>query len=72
MTIFHRYDELGRPLILRQLSFNGDNNQWIAVSEVTRVYNRAGWGYKPITYPSGHAVAYNYDTAGRLADGSQN
>jgi RHS repeat-associated protein len=59
------YDELGRPLVQRQLfKLNGT---WSPTYQISRTYNRAG-GITSQTYPSGHVVNYNYDNAGRTAD----
>src|SRR5205814_2732223 len=58
-----------RPLVLRQLfKLNGT---WSSSYQTSRAYNRAG-GATLQTYPSGHTVAYNYDSAGRLADNGAN
>jgi RHS repeat-associated protein len=61
---FTSYDQLGRPqqLIQRFRSDSVDYDYYIQ-----RSYNRAGM-LTSQTYPSGHAVTYNYDSAGRLAD----
>jgi len=66
-TVVVDYDALGRPFLLRRsFKFNGAwNPNW--VYDVSRTYNRTG-GVKSQTYPSGHLVTYNYDSAGRLAD----
>ncbi len=64
-TSVDSYDAVGRPLVQRQLfKLNGT---WSPTYQVSRIYNRAG-GVTSQTYPSGHSVAYNYDSAGRLAD----
>ena len=67
-TVFHSYDALGRPLVLKQ-SFKV-NGVWInpdSPYQISRTYNLAG-AVATQTYPSGHSVTYNYDAAGRLAD----
>jgi RHS repeat-associated protein len=64
-TAVDSYDALGRPLVQRQLfKLNGS---WGPTYQTSRAYNRAG-GVTTQSYPSGHAVTYNYDGAGRLAD----
>ena len=61
-TAIDSYDELGRPLIQRQLfKLNG---VWSATYQTSRAYNLAV-GVTSQTYPSGHTVAYLYDSAGR-------
>jgi RHS repeat-associated protein len=56
---------VGRPLVQRQLfKLNGT---WSGAYQTSRAYNRAG-AVTSQTYPSGHFVTYNYDSAGRLAD----
>ena len=63
------YDALGRPLVQRQLfKLNGT---WSPTYQITRDYNRAGAVISQ-TYPSGHAVSYAYDAAGRSATFSGN
>ena len=44
---------------------------WSASYQTTRTYNLAG-GVKSQTYPSGHAVSYTYDAAGRTSSFSGN
>jgi len=64
-TSIDSYDSLGRPLVQRQLfKLNGT---WSGTYQTSRTYNRAG-GVTAQTYPSGHSVTYNYDSAGRLGD----
>jgi RHS repeat-associated protein len=65
---FSSYDHLGRPLQLLQ-RFRSDSVNYDY--KVQRTYNRAGL-VTAQTYPSGHAVTYNYDMAGRLADKDSN
>jgi len=64
-TAVDSYDALGRPLVQRQLFKL--NNVWSGPYQTTRGYTLAG-GVKTQTYPSGHSVTYNYDSAGRLGD----
>jgi RHS repeat-associated protein len=64
-TSIDSYDALGSPLVQRQLfKLNG---VWSPTYQMSRTYNRAG-AVKTQTYPSGHSVTYNYDSAGRLGD----
>ncbi|HEX3252822.1 MAG TPA: RHS repeat-associated core domain-containing protein [Pyrinomonadaceae bacterium] len=63
-TLFDSYDALGRPLVLKQLFKL--NSVWSAPYQISRVYNLANVTSQ--TYPSGHSITYNYDSAGRLAD----
>ena len=64
-TLVDSYDSLGRPLIIKQIfKLNG---AWSAPYQVSRAYNLAG-NVIGQTYPSGHTVTYNYDSADRLAD----
>jgi RHS repeat-associated protein len=64
-TSIDSYDALGRPTVQRQMfKLNGT---WSLPYQTSRTYNRAG-SVATQTYPSGHAVTYNYDPAGRLAD----
>jgi RHS repeat-associated protein len=64
-TSIDNYDALGRPLVERQLfKLNGS---WGPTYQTSRAYNQSG-RVTTQTYPSGHAVTYNYDGAGRLAD----
>jgi RHS repeat-associated protein len=56
------YDAVGRVLERRQ-SFVAGGAQYSVKLE----YNLGG-GVTRMTYPSGHAVTYNYDAAGRLGD----
>ena len=58
------YDALGRPLVQKQ-QFQ-TNGVWSKNYTVQRSYALAGQLASQI-YPSGHAVTYNYDAAGRLA-----
>lgn len=64
-TLIESYDVLGQPLVLKQL-FKA-NGVWSTPYQITRSYNVSG-GVTSQTYPSTHAVTYNYDAAGRLAD----
>jgi RHS repeat-associated protein len=58
------YDALGKPLVQRQLfKLNGT---WSPTYQISRGYNLGG-GATSQTYPSGRAVSYTYDTAGRTA-----
>lgn len=58
------YDALGSPLVQRQLfKLNGT---WSPTYQTSRGYNLAG-EVTSQTYPSGHAVSYTYDAAGRTA-----
>jgi RHS repeat-associated protein len=60
------YDALGRPKSLgQQFYYNNTWTQPYSISSIT--YDRAGH-VTSTTYPSGHAVTFNYDTAGRLGD----
>jgi RHS repeat-associated protein len=61
-TAIDSYDALGRPLVMRQLSKL--NGTWSTTYQTSRTYNLAG-GVINQTYPSGHTVTYNYDSAGR-------
>jgi YD repeat-containing protein len=56
-------------LVLRQLF--KVNSVWNAAYQTSGAYNLAG-AVTSQTYPSGHAVTYNYDSAGRLADNGVN
>jgi YD repeat-containing protein len=63
------YDALGRPLVQRQLfKLNGT---WSPTYQTLRGYNLAG-AVTSQTYPSGHAVSYAYDAAGRTTSFSGN
>ena len=63
------YDELGRPLVQRQLfKLNGT---WGPTYQISRSYNRAGLVTSQ-TFPSGHTVSYVYDAAGRTTTFSGN
>jgi RHS repeat-associated protein len=64
-TLFESYDVLGRLVVLKQLF--KVNGVWSTPYQISRAYNLAG-GVTSQTYPSNHTVAYNYDSAGRLAD----
>lgn len=64
-TYVDEYDDAGRPLVQRQRFQTG--GAWGADYRVTRTYDLAG-NVLTQTYPSGHAVTYNYDAAGRLGD----
>ena len=59
------YDAMGRVKQLYNLFGDGQGN-WSAGYEVFRNYNLAG-AVTSQTYPSGHAVSYAYDTAGRTS-----
>jgi RHS repeat-associated protein len=59
------YDALGRPLMQKQ-QFQ-TNGAWGKSYTVQRSYGLAGQVASQ-TYPSGHAVTYDYDVAGRLAN----
>lgn len=59
------YDAAGRVLEQHQNFLNG--SAWSADYSVKLEYNLAG-GITSQTYPSGHAVTYNYDAAGRPGD----
>ncbi len=61
-TAIDSYDELGRPLIQRQLSKL--SGVWGPTYQTSRAYNRAG-SITSQTYPSGRTVSYGYDNAGR-------
>jgi RHS repeat-associated protein len=62
-TAIDSYDALGKPLVQRQLfKFNGTWGPTYLTSRNS--YNLAG-GVRSQTYPSGHTVAYLYDSAGR-------
>lgn len=64
-TSVDSYDSLGRPLVQRQLfKLNGT---WSGTYKTSRKYNPAG-AVSNQTYPSGHVVTYNYDSAGRVGD----
>jgi RHS repeat-associated protein len=64
-TAIDSYDPLGRPLVKRQLfKLNG---AWSTTYQISLSYIRSG-RVSTQTYPSGHSVVYNYDSAGRLAD----
>jgi RHS repeat-associated protein len=60
------YDAMGRVTQLYNV-FGDGLGGWSAGYAVNRTYNRAG-AITTQSYPSGHAVTYNYDNAGRLAD----
>ena len=60
---FSTYDALGRVKTASQTIY-GSTNQTYGVSYG---YNLAG-NVTSLTYPSGHAVTYNYDNSGRLGD----
>ena len=62
-TSIDSYDELGRPLVQRQLfKLNGT---WSSPYQTSRSYNLAG-AVTMQAYPSTHSVTYSYDFAGRL------
>ena len=70
------YDALGRPLSqLQEFKTNGvwgsayTTQRWDNTTQ--RGYNLAG-SITSQTYPSGHTVAYSYDTAGRMSSFSGN
>ena len=74
-TAIDSFDALGNPLIQRQLFKT--NGSWSSTFQTQRTYSLAG-AVTSQTYPSGHTVAYAYDTAGRsssftgnLGDGTQ-
>jgi YD repeat-containing protein len=60
-----QYDAVGRPLACTQHFFT--NGVASSPFTVQRAYDLAGHVLTE-TYPSGHAVSYSYDSAGRLAD----
>lgn len=60
-------DALGRPLVVRQYFKTG--GVWGSAFESHLAYNLAG-GVTSQTYPSGRAVSYQYDAAGRLNRGT--
>lgn len=62
------YDALGRPYIRRQNFYA--NSVWTSY-QMSRTFDKAGH-VSSETYPSGHTVNYNYDTAGRLGDAGTN
>ncbi len=63
-TAIDSYDALGRPLVQRQLfKLNGTSGP---TYQTQRGYNLAG-GMTSQTYPSGRAVSYSYDVAGRTS-----
>jgi RHS repeat-associated protein len=57
------YDAIGRPLNKQQSFWRGSD--WGTPYVVQHDYDLAG-AVKTLTYPSGHAVSYIYDQAGRL------
>ncbi len=57
------YDALGRVTQLYDL-FGNDQGGWYPAYSSNRTYDLAG-NVKTQTYPSGHAVTYDYDGAGR-------
>jgi YD repeat-containing protein len=59
------FDAMGRPLVKRQLFKT--NGVWSQTYQMQLTYDKAG-NVLTETYPSGHAVSYNYDAAGRLGD----
>jgi RHS repeat-associated protein len=63
-TTFDAYDEVGRPTAYRQQFWTGSG--WGPNYFVGREYDLAG-NVKSQTYPSGRAVNYEYDAAGRLS-----
>jgi len=68
-TAIDRYDPLGRPLTKRQVfKHNGIVGPHYSVNQT---YDLAG-NVKSVTYPSGRAVDYSYDQAGRLSSFSGN
>ncbi|HKU73659.1 MAG TPA: RHS repeat-associated core domain-containing protein, partial [Pyrinomonadaceae bacterium] len=68
-TAVDSYDQMGRPLVKRQLSKL--NGTWGTTYQAGRTYNLAG-GVTSQTYPSGHTVSYAYDPAGRTTSFSGN
>ena len=65
-TTINSFDPMGRPLSQSQQFYSG--TAWSQAYTVQRTpYDLAG-GVTSQTYPSGHAVTYNYDAAGRLSD----
>lgn len=60
------YDAAGRPAS-RKTNFYLSGTSWVDGFATSRQYDLAG-DVTSQTYPSGHAVAYSYDAAGRLAD----
>jgi RHS repeat-associated protein len=69
VTAIDGYDALGRPSYQRQHFWLG--SAYDSGYYVYRTYDRVG-NVKTQTYPSGVAVTYNYDRAGRLADDGTN
>lgn len=59
------YDAAGRPLDRHQFFCPG--GAWGPDFATTLTYDLAG-AVTSVSYPSGHAVSYNYDAAGRLGD----
>ena len=59
------YDAVGHPQQQEQNFYSSSG--WSPSYTVGRTYDLAGHVLTQ-TYPSGHAVSYNYDQAGRLAD----
>ena len=67
VTAIESYDAHGRPLIQHQ-EFYYDAGGHLAFKSYTtqRSYDLAG-NVKTQTYPSGHTVTYDYDSAGRMS-----
>lgn len=65
LNAIDEYDVMGRTLTYRQHFYT--NGVASAAYTMLRTYDRAG-NVLTETYPSGHAVTYNYDGAGRLGD----
>lgn len=63
------FDVMSRPTIQRQQFWS--NNAWSSSYQVSVNYDLAG-ATTGQTYPSGHAVTYDYDPAGRLKSFSGN
>jgi RHS repeat-associated protein len=64
-NVYLAYDDVGRPTQYRQRFWV--NGNWGDNFTTTASYDKAGHVLTE-TYPSNHALNYNYDSAGRLAD----
>jgi len=64
-TTIDQYDVMGHALQQEQQFKTASG--WSASYKVSQTFDLAGH-LKTLTYPSGHAVTYNYDNAGRLGD----
>jgi RHS repeat-associated protein len=69
-TTIDEYDALGRPIAKSQ-RFKLNGTWSLKTYQVSRAFNLGG-SVTTLNYPSVHAVTYNYDDAGRLADNGQN